>query len=63
MIAKEIYQKPEIMSVALKVSGFFAAKQDYDPDEVAKALEAAGLSDGNTKSIMDINIPPIDIGS
>ena len=46
---KEIYQKPEIVSVALKVSGFFAAAQEYDPDEVAKALNAAGVISDSEK--------------
>lgn len=61
MIAKQIYQKPEIVSVAIKVSGFFAATQDYDSDEVANALNAAGiLSDndvqkfGNNHEIIEI---------
>ena len=45
---KDIYQKPEISSITLKASEFFAAAQEYDPDEVAKALEAAGVvSDSN----------------
>ena len=49
---KEIYQKPEICSIALKASGFFAAAQEYDPDEVAKALAAAGvLGSGNSEKL------------
>ena len=50
---KELYQKPEIVSVALKAGEFFAAQAEYDPDEVAKALEAAGVIDDTKKLGLD----------
>lgn len=57
---KDIYQKPEIVSVALKASGFFAAAQEYDPDEVAKALNAAGVLQSGDANKLGMEIIDLD---
>lgn len=60
---KGIYQKPEIVSVALKASGFFAAAQEYDPDEVAKALNAAGVLQSGDANKLGMDMEIIDLDS
>ena len=44
---KEIYEKPEIISVAVRTNSFFAVAKDYDPAEVARALADAGVLTGD----------------